>query len=121
MLSQRNFKQPGPLNYVSDDEDPMYATENPNESSGRNGNNNKCIAKMCQGSLNMLTLKCIKECFLKYRSGVLERKLNHDVSALETRNKRIINDETSQCIQSYCGGKKNRERLRCIVLSCHRA
>jgi len=33
---------------------------------------------------------------------------------------RRVNDDVSQCIQSYCSGKMFPERLRCIVKNCHR-
>jgi len=34
--------------------------------------------------------------------------------------KRRVNDDVSQCIQSYCSGKTLPDRLRCTVKNCHR-
>lgn len=37
-----------------------------------------------------------------------------------TRRRRV-NDDVSQCIQSYCSGKLFRERILCIVKNCNRS
>lgn len=40
---------------------------------------------------------------------------------LRLSRKRRVNDDVSQCIQSYCSGKLFRERILCIVKNCNRS
>ena len=83
------------------------------------GYDNECIETMCSSLSGNVGLKCIKKCIRLQHDNMQSQMRPQEPNNI--RPKRIINDETSQCIQSYCGGKQNRERLRCIVLSCHRA
>lgn len=54
------------------------------------------------------------------RSNSIE---DDSVESLERQNvrKRRVNDEVSQCIQSYCGSDAPVDRVFCIVKHCHRS
>ena len=109
-----------------DAEPTSFPHKQPNDHSGlRNGYGlsyeNECIHTMCLSLSGQSALACIKHC-IQLQHNQHPATQEHAVQQPPSnKQKRIINDETSQCIQSYCGGKQNRERLRCIVLSCHRA
>ena len=61
---------------------------------------------------------------LKYGSKMTKRfaatALSQQLPVESTSRKRRVNDEVSQCIQSYCGQHSPAERLLCIIEHCHR-
>lgn len=67
--------------------------------------------------------KCVRDRCDLDASCVLERCCVGSIWEHEQlmSRKRRVNDDVSQCIQSYCSGKLFRERILCIVKNCNRS
>jgi hypothetical protein len=67
----------------------------------------ECVRDRCRLESNCVLKQC---CF--FSSPEYEQVMSR---------KRRVNDDVSQCIQSYCSGKLFRERILCIVKNCNRS
>ena len=87
-----------------------------------------CQQTLCHGTTSETYGKClISKCLLPFTSAdaddtssILQARVTSAVIAdKDLYRKRRVNDDVSQCIQSYCGGKGFESRIYCIVKNCH--
>ncbi|KAK2152277.1 hypothetical protein LSH36_335g01012 [Paralvinella palmiformis] len=86
-----------------------------------------CKASLCKDTRGEAHYDCVRErCCGRQRSdssSAISKRMVERLAKPETSwtRKRRVNDEVTQCIQSYCSGKQSHDRLVCIVKNCNRA
>ena len=79
-----------------------------------------CKRTVCRDISYLQYPECFHDKCVSAHAHTGEVKKRSRANGIELYRKRRVNDEVSQCMQSYCGGKRSESRIYCIIKNCHR-